>query len=185
MKHLLYCGARYGETLGVLAGIYDFDRSWTVHLFEPNPYFDENIALAEAEKFLLTGVFHRQAVWIEDGPLEFRLQAGHGNKGRGSAMATLHSTNHRLQGGETVTVQAMDFSRFVGDLDSEQIVVRMDIEGAEFPVLRKMLKERTITRVRNIHIEWHHRHMTGEDRHSVEVLRKEIRRVSVNVFDLA
>ncbi len=167
-----------------MAALYHFDQSWVVHFFEPNPYLDDRPALSSAEKFGAVGIFHRQAVWIEDGELEFQLQNGHRNVGCGSTMAALQSSNRRLLGGKTVTVPAIDFSRFVLELESERIIVRMDIEGAEFPVLRKMLQDQSLSKVQDLHIEWHHRHLPTESGKSARDLRKAIQHAQVNVLEL-
>jgi hypothetical protein len=36
-KHLIYSGARYGESLVKLSDLYDLSDQWIIHLFEPNP----------------------------------------------------------------------------------------------------------------------------------------------------
>ncbi len=184
MKHFLYCGARHGETLGALVTRYHFDQSWVLHFFEPNPYVDDRRALSSAENYGAVGIFHRQAVWIEDGATEFQLQHKRRKVGKGSTISALQSTNHRLFGGKKVTVPTIDFSRFVLELQADQIIIRMDIEGAEFPVLRKMLRDHSLSKVRELHIEWHHRHLPAESDQDVENLRKAIQDAMVNVVEL-
>jgi hypothetical protein len=64
----------------------------------------------------------------------------------------------RCHYGSPVPVPAIDFSawlrRTVGPDD--HVVVKMDIEGAEYPVLTKLLNDGTINLISVLYIEWHH-----------------------------
>ena len=80
-------------------------------------------------------------------------------------------------------VDAIDFSEFVRGLQGNRIVIRMDIEGAEFPVLRKLIKEETIRKVSDLHIEWHQRHLKSESRSTVDELTRTITDFGVNVVE--
>lgn len=56
--------------------------------------------------------------------------------------------------GKLYKVSCFDFSEFVGQLN-EEVIIRMDIEGAEYPVLEKMIKDETIKKVNFLGVEWH------------------------------
>ena len=83
------------------------------------------------------------AAWIYDGEIEIG--------GEGDA------TSHRLSDGKQ-TVPCFDFSQWLAKLDrpkDDEIIVKMDIEGAEYEVLPKMLEDGTISLVQELIIEWH------------------------------
>jgi FkbM family methyltransferase len=184
MKYFVYCGARHGEVIAKLHPRYQFDREWMIHFFDPNPHISDHYALQSASECGAACVFHRKAVWIEDCKTDFQLQNCVNKDGGGSAVGALRSTNRRLKGGDIVPVEAIDFSKFVKELQSTYMVVRMDIEGSEFAILRKMIRENTLCKIRDLHIEWHHRHMPTESRESVGLLERSIREHGVNLFNL-
>lgn len=64
---------------------------------------------------------------------------------------------------EQADVSCMDFSRFVAELpEDSEVYCKMDIEGSEFPVLRKMLKDGTIGRVKEWWVEFHDTNLANE-----------------------
>lgn len=60
--------------------------------------------------------------------------------------------------GKIYKVPCFDFSEFIRRLNVD-VIIRMDIEGAEYPVLEKMIEEGTINRVKFLGIEWHSQKM--------------------------
>ena len=57
-----------------------------------------------------------------------------------------------------VPVPAVDFSAWLRRTVSpgDRVVVKMDIEGAEYPVLAKLVDEGTINLISVLYIEWHY-----------------------------
>ena len=58
---------------------------------------------------------------------------------------------------DVVRVESTNFSRWLDEnaKDKDRVVVKMDIEGAEFDVLQKCIEDGTIKYVSEINIEWH------------------------------
>jgi len=54
-------------------------------------------------------------------------------------------------------VECIDFSRWVLDnfKEDDHIIVKMDIEGAEFRVLVKMIHDGSINYINELYVEWH------------------------------
>ena len=161
MKIFLDCGYYIGKALDYYAPM--MDESWVVYAFEPN----EKLSVAETTKrFPFKVNWIKKAVWTEDTELEFVL-TGHDNAS--------HVSEVRPSTDERVTVQAIDFSRFVRELPKDAtIVCSMDIEGSEFPVLRKMLDEKTAQRLSVLDIEFHHRLIDGLSAADASALRMEL-----------
>lgn len=58
---------------------------------------------------------------------------------------------------DKVKVKSIDLSNWLKSnvKDDDYLLVKMDIEGAEFEVLQKCLDDETITKINQINIEWH------------------------------
>lgn len=54
-----------------------------------------------------------------------------------------------------VQVNAIDFSEFIQKYKDDEVLIKMDIEGAEFDVLRKMIDDGTINIPKKLFVEFH------------------------------
>lgn len=161
MKIFIDVGYYVGKALDYYAPL--MDESWKVYVFEPNLELDVEESL---KRFPFQAEWIKKAVWTEDGEVEFRLT------GRNDAS---HIDSIRASDDRKVIVPCLDFSKFVAELpDDATIVCSFDGEGAEFPVLRKMIKDRTIQRISLLDIEFHHRLLSSEDDASASLLRREL-----------
>jgi FkbM family methyltransferase len=114
--------------------------------FEPNP---GSFRLADKK------IGHRQnvvleelAAWTEDGEAEFAVD---------DIGSTVMKTKRNWDSSEHITVKTFDFSRWLKARFREDcfIVLKMDIEGAEFPLLEKMIKDGTDKLVNELLVEFH------------------------------
>jgi FkbM family methyltransferase len=117
--------------------------------------FDPWPGLVEGE-FDIAGtrvVLARRAAWIEDGEIEFarvpRFRAWNS-----TVMRAKNSRGEWSGSGEIIRVPCFDFSSWLRKLP-ERPIVKMDIEGAEFPVLERMLEDGTDALVTELLVEWH------------------------------
>jgi len=161
MKIFIDAGYYRGKAMEYYAPF--LDDSWTIYAFEPNI----NLPVEESlSRFPFNVEWIKKAAWTENGKKEFVLTA------RNDAS---HLSAVRAGVDETITVPTMDFSKFIADLPEDAtICVSMDIEGSEYPVLRKMIKEGTIKKINLLDIEFHHRLIPGEDDDSSSRLRQEV-----------
>lgn len=135
---------------------------------------------------------HDCAVWTSDGQVAFR-QENHGNSGSGSPTdgvslvdgwgSSVADTAAEHPGYESpITVASIDFSRFLRELPAAgEIVCKMNIEGSEFAVLRKLLSDGTIDRISKLYVEFHPDMVPGESGRSVSRLVRRITRRGVAV----
>jgi len=79
---------------------------------------------------------------------------------------------HEKQG--EITVDSLDFSNFILKNFSKEdhIVVKMDIEGAEYEVLEKMIKDDSIDYLNELIVEFHD-DRTGMDSKTIKEKLKE------------
>lgn len=96
-------------------------------------------------------ILDNKAVWISDGEIEFYTSRRHGGRANG----IYH--NRRAGKENNLKVKCMDFSKWLGNnFDiNDYIILKMDIEGAEYEVIPKMIKDSTIDLVDIIYLEWH------------------------------
>lgn len=128
-----------------------FDRTWEweIFAFDINPAFKEqwdNIADEHTH-------FSRLAAWISDEIIEVSIEQSETPLGS-TAMSGKKAV---WATGKKIEVGAINFSRYIWEYFSDDafVVVKMDIEGAEFPILEKMLKEKTIQHIDLLLCEFH------------------------------
>lgn len=145
-KVFLDCGFYYGATLKRYLDKKIINSTWVVYAFEPNLKIEPDLSIYKNSITLI-----RRAVWTKDGKARFM------NQEREDAGRLLRIRNTGV--GMSVMVPTIDFSTFVKELDADEIICSMDIEGAEFAVLAKMLRDNTIDRIKLLEVEFHHRLM--------------------------
>jgi FkbM family methyltransferase len=117
--------------------------------FDPWPALVEGEVVADGTRVVL----ERKAAWIEDGEIEFARVRG--LRGWDSTVMRAKNAKGEWTGaGEIVRVPCFDFSAWLRTLP-EPSVVKLDIEGAEFPVLEKLVADGTDAHVAELLIEWH------------------------------
>ena len=117
--------------------------------------FDPWPALVEGETYVggTRVVLERRAAWIEDGEIEFARVRGL----RGWDSTVMRAKNSRREWtgrSEVVRVPCFDFSSWLRGL-AEPPVVKVDVEGAEFPILERMHDDGTDALVAELLVEWH------------------------------
>lgn len=157
----LDCGYYVGKALEYYAPL--MDKDWVVYAFEPNTELNVD---ETSKRFPFKVGWVKKAVWTEDGKLEFAVA----NRDDASHISQLRTNTDKR-----ITVPCVDFSRFVDELPTDStIVCSMDIEGAEFPILEKMLEENTIDKIDLLDIEFHDRLFDDKSAEDSSNLRKAI-----------
>jgi FkbM family methyltransferase len=139
-------GAHLGETVAAFEKSKLFRKHpWKVVSFEPNPELVQRIP----PRPYLTVM--SRAIWDTDAEIEFHFSPL--NTPGGSVVATFVPQPEM----KAVKVQAIDFGRWLKQnyRKDDVIYVKMDIEGAEYPVLEKMLRDGSMTYVDKLYIEFH------------------------------
>lgn len=154
-KIFIDCGYYAGKALEQ----YDL-KGWKIYAFEPNPDI-------EVPDFV-----RREAVWVSDGEVTFQIGGRHD-------AASIEGTGGHGDP-KLIKVPSIDFSKFVSELPQVDIC-SMDIEGAEFKVLEKMLEDKTIDKIKLLDIEFHHRLMIGYEPDDARDLVKRIKARGVKV----
>lgn len=118
---------------------------WQVVSFEPNPELFPQIP----KRPFLTVM--GQALWDQDTEIDFHVSPQ--QTLGGSVMPTFVPQPEM----RTIKVPAIDFGRWLKqNYRKEDVVhVKLDIEGAEYAVLRKMLRDGSIAHIDKLYIEFH------------------------------
>ena len=129
----LGCAGRdAADSLAVLAEEYSPD---IIYGFDPSRQLlhDVRHRIGDADV-----VLERKAAWVVNGEISFCEDGSASRIGPGSM------------------VEVFDFSDWLRRLQADEIIVKMDIEGAEVPVLRKMVADGTDLLVDELLVEWHY-----------------------------
>ena len=136
--------------------IKDF-KKYKIYSFEVNPKFFSYY------NDLPTDLV-KKAIWTEDCMMNFSVQksivaAGSSLVGK-SNMGSI----------KIIQVEAIDFSKWIKDKFTKEdyIILKLDIEGAEYDVLEKMFEDETIYYIDKLFIEWHNHKLRkpNEERHN-------------------
>jgi FkbM family methyltransferase len=162
MNVFIDAGAHIGKAINKFKASAECFEGTTIHAFEANP----NLPRKYGEGVIL----HRKAVWIEDGKIPFYFNRKKPTDD-GASVIKNKITGH-LDVSNPVIVECIDFSKWIANTftEKDRIILKMDIEGAEYPVLRKMLKDKTITLIAKLYLESHSRKVHVSEEESAELL---------------
>jgi FkbM family methyltransferase len=169
MKYFLDCGTHLFQGLKEFNKIYKFDNSWKIYSFEANP-----ITYKQSKEFLSDGlenldIIHQNlAVSNEDSEIQINCQIlPDSANGQGSNILK-DPPNRDIAGGydfkwHTERVKCFDLSSFIKDLkDVEVLILKLDIEGAEFQVLEKIINDKSYEKINEMYVEFHERFFINE-----------------------
>lgn len=183
-KVFIDCGYHLGEGLTEFTSLLNINLEWDVYAFEANPYCHIEDKIKQ-HPFKVTA--YNKAVWISNDKLLFNCQ--HQN----SANSPKNGSTHELDGwGSCLSdvnsqhvydiqeeVETINFSEFLKQFKDSQVYVKMDIEGAEFKVLRKCIDDGTFNIINTIWVEWHDMDIELESRDTVSDIISNLQGVNV------
>lgn len=140
-KIFIDCGAYDGSSVRKFTSSFN---EFEIFSFEPNPllaYHHKN----------LNSTLIQSAVWINNEFLDFYID----EKDFDGSSVYSHKLN--IVGKKKIRVPAVDFSQWIRHEFKQEdfIILKMDIEGAEYEVLYKMIKDKTIKYINELFIEFH------------------------------
>lgn len=135
-----------------------------VELYRPDVLygFDPWPELVEGETYVgdTRVMLERKAAWIEDGAIEFAHVRG--LRGWDSTvMRAKDSRNEWTKAGRVMRVPCFDLSAWLRTLP-ERPVVKLDVEGAEFPILEHLHQQGTDALLAELLVEWHDEKMADD-----------------------
>lgn len=164
-KIFIDAGAHAGESISVFLDEHPALAGSTVYLFEPNPEYAA--VLKEMESHSNYQIIYRpEAVWTKNEELSFYIA----NDQWGDYGSTLLADKkEKLALDRPLKVKAIDFAEFLKSNVSadDYVVVKLDIEGAEYQVIEHLIRTGTINLVNELRVEWHDSFFPDIDHFSV------------------
>lgn len=175
-KVYLDCGTWVGDSIVGFKKYFRGSDSYDIYAFECEPRLYELLTRLSTEyKF----EFINKAVWIND--LGIDLYPGVEDMTQSSSV--LIEKKKFIDKDKPIHVQTIDFSQWILDTfkQNDYIVCKMNIEGAEYDVLEKMIQDKSLQYIDKLYVAWHNKKLEGfsEDRHNK--IKKEI----TNITDLS
>lgn len=152
------CGANLGQGFERLKQSRDLSIYTEIYMFEPLP----NAYNFLKEKYKQAKIYN-QAVWINNEEKKLGIENatidGIPNIGHASNILEdkyLRTDNPQLSWSE-IPIQCTDFVEFLQNNFSNQdnLFVKLDIEGAEYAVLDKLIQTNTLSYIKTINVEFH------------------------------
>jgi len=125
--------------------------------FEPQPDLVAHVEDVRRKHPSVPIHFLNKAVWVHDGTVNFYLATHWGPNYKGGSTLVEGKTTNQVDYSHPITVESIDFSRWIrlNFRKEDHLVIKMDIEGAEYAVLEKMVAEGTIDYVTELMVEFH------------------------------
>jgi FkbM family methyltransferase len=166
-------------------------NGWIVYAFEANPRFngqlDEMRAELESPRRQIS-LYKSTAAWIYNGNISFYLDTV--NKGANFWGSSLDSNHPDVVASnrEKITVPCVDMADLLEQFSKEDtIVVKMDIEGAEYDLLVHLIARRVLFLIDYLAIEYHNTKVGSTRRNNdikieIDVLNNIIQKSNVTLI---
>lgn len=160
MKIFIDLGAYNGDTLEKAMKVYpDFDLYYG---FEPYPANFKKLSkkFGGNDKVKL----FQQAAYISNGKKKFYMHRGNDKSmDNESVGSSLMEKKSNLDKNRHIQVDIIDFAEFIRKnfKESDFIVLKIDIEGAEYQLLEHLMLTKTTDYIDKIYCEWHITKLSG------------------------
>lgn len=124
-------------------------RDWQIIGYEPVLYNADCIKNLQAQYPTTYIRVHRAAAWVESKTVDFALC-------KNLESCTLIKECNNYSKGHIEPVLAIDFEQVIMGLDAnDTIIVKMDIEGAEYALLERLIETKAIKNLNRLFVEFH------------------------------
>jgi len=150
-KVFIDCGARRCDVTRIFLeqGLTD----WDYYLFEPSPKLNGYFKKLVEDYPQVNFDYSKKAVWIEEGEIDFYYS----RRGNSGSTILKEKFSNKVDHDNPVKVETIDFSSWVKDNinKDDYIILKVDIEGAEYEVLNKMVEDGTLDYADELIVEFH------------------------------
>jgi FkbM family methyltransferase len=182
-RHLFVdCGGHDGCSIRRFRKEFDPDTRFETVTFEPNDLYNARYVDLPRHRLIQAAVSDR------DGSQNFFLDREDGD---GSTFFENKLTRDTggvgtLDLANPATVKTIDLSNWLRQNTTafDYLIVKLDVEGAEYDILEKMIRDRTLRRLNHLFIEWHwHKVGIPHQRHFELVAALERQRLPILEWD--
>lgn len=148
-KIFIDAGGRTGKSICRFLKSPENDKTFEIYSFEPVNH------LSSHYKDKPDIIFSNKALWIYDGEIDFYISK---TKGGWGSTILKEKISGKLDKNHPIKVPCFDFSKWVIDNFNinDYIILSMDIEGAEYKILQKMINDGSIKYIKKLCIEFHY-----------------------------
>jgi FkbM family methyltransferase len=161
MKAYIDCGSYEGGTIKRFIESNYYTSDFNIFAFDPNPRIIQSFYPDKV-------IFINKAVWISDGIINFYINTKNIKRQSGSSIIKEKITGS-LDKENPIIVNTIDFSLWLKNnfTIDDYLIVKMNIEGAEYDVLNKCINDGTINLINTLFIQFHERKIRlGIDNHN-------------------
>lgn len=187
-KVFIDCGGNKGQGLRSFINMYNMDSEWIIETYEPNPSCKLSEHIRDLTLKLNIQVFE-YAIFDYSGKVKFSQML---ENDEGSSVNCLMSKGacsdpnnpaYRKHN-SIIEVECKDLSDIINQYsENDYIVVKLDIEGSEFNVLRKIIKNNTISKINDLYVEWHTQYVEVETENSTQELKNKILNKGIKLYE--
>lgn len=187
-KIFLDGGTHLGGGLKAISKKEGIDKSWKVYSWEANPHtYNKNLENKKRyERFDIK--FYNQALSTFTGYLDIMIQQQRSkhtgeivNTGQGTTILSIDDfKNPEAKADqiiEKMKISCIDFAQWIERNTSpeDEIIIKLDIEGAEYDLLEHLIKSHVLPRIKKMYIEWHSYAMKNKE--SLDIRQQQIESV--------
>lgn len=173
-------GGNNGSSVRRFRKKYDPFSRFQIISFEPNPQYTNAYLNFKKHKLI------QAALWDNNGASDFYLDRDDGDG------STIYRDKLTMGNGGygtldtdcPIIVQTIDLSNWIKrNLDrKDYLVIKLDIEGAEYNVLNKMIDDATIYYIKILFIEWHWNKIGISEKEHYKIKHK-VETTGIKLFD--
>lgn len=167
-------GSNLGQGYSFFSKYFSPDK-YDYIFIEPNPSCMRVIK----KKFnqIRSAKFLEKAIWIKEEKLSFfgLVEDHRGNTSQGGSVLNNHNSSmYASDENRAIYVDAFSFSDFLSEIgkDYNTIIVKMDIESAEYDVLRDLIDKKTISLIDHLFVEFHSQYFEAAEQPIYRQLEK-------------
>lgn len=165
---IIDCGANVGDIVK-----YFCSSQATIYAFEPNPYafkkLNRRFANYSNVRCIQKGVLDK----TKSTKLYFH-ELSQDNQVKWSVGSSLYSQKGNVAKERYINIKVIDLCKFIKSLRSKIKILKVDIEGAEFKVLNKLISKGVANQIDYIFVERHDNKIPGL-KHDAKKLENEIK----------
>lgn len=166
-KIFLDCGTHLGQGIESISKIKKFDQSWEIFTWEANPYTFKKYKKTKVWPPHIKITSFNQAVGLHNGKISLTVNRTTNKKtgvtesiGQGTTTLALDKFVTGIHNGTMEEIIEVDCINFVEWIENncnptDIIIMKLDIEGAEYDLLEGILKSSVATMIKEIFVEWH------------------------------
>lgn len=126
-----------------------FKSGCKIYAFECNPHLANIDYGSDVTRI-------QKAAWIYDGELDFYISKKNPSKVQGSSICREKRTGN-LDKEHPLKISCIDFSKWIEHnfQKDDNIVLKINIEGAEYDILEKMIADGTIDYINTLFVQFH------------------------------